>query len=222
MNSIATFNFHGKPLRVLVQGGRLWWIASEVGVILGMEGNGNRVTRPLDPDEKGVLTMDTLGGPQDVVGITESGLYSLILKSRKPEAKAFKRWVTHEVLPSIRETGQYSVGTPQQIASAVAKATGLETPSTWTQDLAHKIEQTRGCAKGTYELVKTQILPRLDALETRPSVLGNVKPSQAVSMLNAISRACSNPKALATAKRVFPDLFRDDQPAQPMLPGLEA
>lgn len=57
----------------------------------------------LDEDEKGVHTMDTLGGNQEMTVISEPGLYSLILRSRKPEAKAFKRWVTSEVLPSIRK-----------------------------------------------------------------------------------------------------------------------
>jgi len=51
--------------------------------------------------------MDSLGGPQEMIVISEPGLYSLMLRSRKPEAKAFKRWITHEVIPSIRKTGQY-------------------------------------------------------------------------------------------------------------------
>lgn len=62
----------------------------------------------LDEDEKGVHTMDTLGGNQEMTVISEPGLYSLILRSRKPEAKTFKRWVTHEVLPSIRRHGMYA------------------------------------------------------------------------------------------------------------------
>lgn len=64
----------------------------------------------LDDDEKGVHRVDTLGGPQDISVITESGLYSLILRSRKPEAKAIKRWIVREVLPTIRRTGSYSNG----------------------------------------------------------------------------------------------------------------
>jgi len=61
----------------------------------------------LDDDEKGVVSNDTPGGQQEMTTINESGLYSLILSSRKPEARAFKRWVTHEVLPAIRKTGRY-------------------------------------------------------------------------------------------------------------------
>lgn len=63
----------------------------------------------LDEDEKGWHTVPTLGGPQQMAVVSEPGLYSLILRSRKPEAKVFKRWVTHDVLPSIRKTGSYCI-----------------------------------------------------------------------------------------------------------------
>lgn len=61
----------------------------------------------LDEDEKGVVLTDTLGGTQELTAVNEPGLYSLILGSRKPEAKQFKRWITHEVIPTIRKTGGY-------------------------------------------------------------------------------------------------------------------
>jgi hypothetical protein len=71
-------------------------------------GNSRDVATRLDDDEKGVGTIDTLRGAQEVTIINEGGLFNVILLSRKPEAKKFKRWVTHEVLPSIRRTGNYS------------------------------------------------------------------------------------------------------------------
>ena len=64
----------------------------------------------LDEDEKGISLIDTLGGEQKLGIVNESGLYALVLSSRKPEAKAFKRWITHEVIPSIRKTGGYIAG----------------------------------------------------------------------------------------------------------------
>lgn len=70
-------------------------------------GNSRQTLSYLDDDEKGVITSDTLGGKQEMSTINEPGLYSLILRSRKPEAKAFKRWITHEV---IRKTGGYIAG----------------------------------------------------------------------------------------------------------------
>ena len=68
-------------------------------------GNSSKAIMPLDDDEKGITISDTLGGKQEMTTINEPGLYSLILRSRKPEAKAFKRWITHEVIPAIRKTG---------------------------------------------------------------------------------------------------------------------
>ena len=68
----------------------------------------------LDEDEKGVCNVYTPGGMQDMTVINESGLYNLIFRSRKDEAKQFRRWVTHDVLPSIRKTGSYSVPTAQE------------------------------------------------------------------------------------------------------------
>lgn len=107
MQSLELFKFNGQEVGVTVdENGNPWWIASDVARVLGFNHTPHMV-RGLDADEKGVRKVDTLGGDQQVTTINESGLYSVILKSRKPEAKAFKRWVTHEVLPSIRKHGAY-------------------------------------------------------------------------------------------------------------------
>ena len=74
----------------------------------------------LDDDEKGVSSIDTLGGVQTMATVNESGLYSLIMGSRKPEAKRFKKWVTAEVLPSIRKTGSYGVDPIQALNNSRA------------------------------------------------------------------------------------------------------
>ncbi len=73
-------------------------------------GNPSDAVGRLDEDEKGIGIVDTLGGPQEMVVVSESGLYALILRSRKPQARAFRSWVTSEVIPSIRRTGAYSCG----------------------------------------------------------------------------------------------------------------
>lgn len=110
-----TFNFNGNELTVILnEQNEPLFIAKEVSVILGFR-SASDATRGLDEDDKGTHKMRTLGGEQNMVIITESGLYSLILKSRKPEAKVFKKWVTSEVLPSIRKHGAYM--TPQTIES---------------------------------------------------------------------------------------------------------
>jgi anti-repressor protein len=77
-----------------------------VSKILGLRG-GFAITRQLDPDEKGTHTVRTPAGPQKVRIVNEAGLYTMILRSRRPEAVEFKRWITHEVLPTIRKTGGY-------------------------------------------------------------------------------------------------------------------
>jgi anti-repressor protein len=102
-----TFPTTGHSVRTLLVDGEPWFIASDVGAVLEL-GNVHSSLGLLDEDEKGLHSMETPSGPQRFVTVNEPGLYSLILRSRKPEAKAFKRWVTHEVLPSIRKTGSYS------------------------------------------------------------------------------------------------------------------
>lgn len=102
-----TFNFESLPVRATSRNGEIWFVAADVCAALEITNPRHAVSR-LDDDEKGVITVDTLGGPQETVIISESGLYSLTLTSRKEEAKRFKRWITHEVLPAIRKTGGYA------------------------------------------------------------------------------------------------------------------
>ncbi|MBN2531864.1 MAG: phage antirepressor KilAC domain-containing protein [Spirochaetales bacterium] len=106
MKELLVFDFKDKKIRARIIDGEPWWIATDITDILGID---HTQTRRIDDDEKGLYIIQTPGEPQKRLFINESGLYSLILSSKKPEAKFFKRWVTHEVLPSIRKTGQYSV-----------------------------------------------------------------------------------------------------------------
>lgn len=94
-------------IRFLKQGDELWFVAVDVCRALDIQNPRDVVAKQLDDDEKGVATIYTLGGPQKMNIISEPGLYRLIFMSRKPEAEKFKRWVTHEVLPSIRKYGYY-------------------------------------------------------------------------------------------------------------------
>lgn len=107
--NLVPFSYSGQEVRVMTdEFGNPWWVAKDVCDIL--EHSNHRVAiEMLDDDEKGVSKVYTLGGEQDVSTVSESGLYTLILRSNKPEAKPFRKWVTSEVLPSIRKTGSYSV-----------------------------------------------------------------------------------------------------------------
>jgi prophage antirepressor-like protein len=106
MSTPAAFTFTTQTLRVVMRDGEPWFVAADVCAALGISRTDDGVSR-LDDDEKGAGSIRTPGGEQQMTIINESGLYSLILGSRKPEAKKFKKWVTSEVLPAIRKTGAY-------------------------------------------------------------------------------------------------------------------
>lgn len=112
-------------LRVIQdEDGEPWFVAKDVCDALGL-GRQQDSTRYLDDDEKGECLVNTPSGEQRMVTVSEAGLYSLILRSRKPEAREFKRWVTHDVLPSIRRNGGYMIAradeTPEQLLARALK-----------------------------------------------------------------------------------------------------
>lgn len=107
-NEIQQFDFEGAALRTLTaENGEPWFVAKDVCDVLELSNVGQALAR-LDDDEKSSITLNdgTPGNPNKAI-VSESGLYALVLASRKPEAHEFKRWVTHEVLPQIRRTGGY-------------------------------------------------------------------------------------------------------------------
>lgn len=117
MNNIIPFDFDGSAVRVVTDdSGEPWFVAADIAKALDYA-EAKDMTRNLDDDEKGRQLVPTPGGGQDMLVINEAGLFSAILKSQKPEARRFKRWVTHDVLPSIRKTGSYSVGEPTNVAA---------------------------------------------------------------------------------------------------------
>lgn len=106
-------------VRVVECEGEPWFVAKDVCECLELTDVSKTISL-LDDDEKGTNSIRTPGGEQQMLVVSEPGLYSLILRSRKPEAKAFKRWVTHEILPSIRKTGHY--GAPETEDEILARA----------------------------------------------------------------------------------------------------
>jgi prophage antirepressor-like protein len=111
--TVIPFSFEGENVRVVMRDGEPWFIAADVCEALEI-GNVSMACARLDEDEAGISTIDTrsiTGVIQEraMAIVNESGLYSLTLTSRKPEAKRFKKWITSEVLPSIRKTGAYSI-----------------------------------------------------------------------------------------------------------------
>ena len=114
MNDLQIFVYSGEQLRTIQRPDGLWWVLRDVCQVLGLA-EPHRVAARLDDDEKGRTQMTTPGGSQEMTIINEPGLYAVILRSDKPEAKDFKRWVTHDVLPSIRRTGAYGIP-PERLA----------------------------------------------------------------------------------------------------------
>ena len=105
---LEIFDYRGQNVRTDSKDDAVWFVAADVCRVLDL-GNTAMAVERLDADEKGISSIDTPGGNQQMAVVNEAGLYALILTSRKPQAKEFKRWVTHEVLPSIRKRGLYAV-----------------------------------------------------------------------------------------------------------------
>lgn len=123
-------------IRVVLRDNEPWFVASDVCRVLDLDASSG--LRGLDEDEKGLQVMQTPGGMQSVSVVSESGLYSFVLRSNKPNAKEFSRWVRKEVLPSIRKTGQYGTpALPQSYAEALrALAAEVEAHEATQRELA--------------------------------------------------------------------------------------
>jgi prophage antirepressor-like protein len=118
--TIKPFLFDGEvTVRVIDRDGEPWFVAVDVCRALGLT-NAAEAVRGLDDDERGISTTDTSAGSREVLVVAESGLYALIFKSRKPNAIKFRKWVTAEVLPSLRREGGYTVPTTA-ICGTIAK-----------------------------------------------------------------------------------------------------
>lgn len=105
---VDMFNYQGNKLRHIIIDDNPWFIGADVCNILDIENVSDAINK-LDEDEKLISTLPISGQRRSVLCVNEPGLYGLVFQSRKPEAKTFKRWIAHEVLPTIRKTGSYSV-----------------------------------------------------------------------------------------------------------------
>ena len=114
MSTLTTFSFETFAVRTLGDSLAPLFVASDLAVVLGYR-NAPDAVRMLDDDERTPVEVETKGGKQTMTAVTESGLYALILKSRRPEAKRFRKWVTSEVLPAIRKQGRYECPAQAQL-----------------------------------------------------------------------------------------------------------
>lgn len=142
MSEVQVFTApQGSILRTVIKDGEPWFVASDVCQILdignaslAVNGRADREDGGIDPDDRGIATVNTPSGEQQMLIVSEFGFYSLVFKSRKPEAKKFKRWVTHEVIPSIRKTGSYTAAPAFQVPQTLSEALRL------AADLSDKVE----------------------------------------------------------------------------------
>lgn len=161
MNDLQIFTYNGAQVRTVEKNGQPYWVLRDVCEILGLS-NPKVVAERLDEDEVSLTYItDSLGRKQETTVVNESGLYNVILRSDKPEAKPFRKWVTAEVLPSIRKTGSYSTKEkPLDIKEANArvrlsnqflKLANVETLSTEYKNIL--------VAKAAEALTGTEIIP---------------------------------------------------------------
>ncbi|MGF9979325.1 phage antirepressor [Viridibacillus arvi] len=107
MDQLQMFNFENQGVRVIEKDGEPWFIGKDVANILGYSNPRDALSKHVEAEDKGVAKCDTLGGSQNLSIINESDMYSLVLSSKLESSKRFKRWVTSQVLPSIRKHGAY-------------------------------------------------------------------------------------------------------------------
>lgn len=158
MNALEVFTYDGADVRTVLVNGEPWFSAVDVCAVLGIANTTDAIRR-LDEDERTLVSIEG----RSLNAMSEAGLFGLILGSRKPEARAFKRWVTHEVLPSIRRTGSYAVESPEQLmARAVLQAQEL---------LARRDQQV------------AELTPRAEAWDDLASADGDYSVADAAKML---------------------------------------
>lgn len=162
---IQTFNFNSLLLRALLIDGEPYFIAKDAATALGYSQPGHML-RMLEDDEKGLHKVDTHGGTQQMSTITESGLYKAIFNSRKPEAKAFNRWVTKEVIPTIRKTGQYQAPQGQSLEQRSLAV---------IQDLLARVDEQQAQLEAA--------MPKVEAFEDFLSAEGSCSVGDAAKVL---------------------------------------
>lgn len=182
---MKTFTFDNAQVRTLLVDGEPWWVAADVCAALGINDTRKSVGY-LDEDERTTSpVIDSLGRAQETFIINEPGLYSLILRSRKPQAKAFKRWVTHEVIPTIRKTGSYGVA--REMTKLEALRAAIESEEGRLAAEARAVEAEHKAA---------ELEPAARAWDVMASTKGDYSLRDAAYILNRDPGICTGPRLL--------------------------
>lgn len=183
MTDLTVFTYDAADVRTFLRDGEPWFVAPDICSVLGI-GNPRQAVSYLDDDEViqvPVITNDGSGRELPTNLVSEAGLYSLILRSRKPEAKAFKRWITHEVLPAIRKTGRFE-STPA-------------IPQTYAEALQLAADQARQLVEREHQLLEAA--PKVEAWDQLASADGDYAVADAAKMLSR------NPQIVIGRNRLF-------------------
>ena len=176
-------------IRVLEIENEPWFVGKDIAEVLGYKNTNDAMKKHIDDEDKGVAKCDTLGGKQNLTIINESGLYSLILGSKLPNAKKFKRWVTNEVLPSIRKHGAYMT------EDTIEKA--LTSPDFLIQ-LATKLKE---------EQEKSKQLE--DKLEKNSKMLNQISASKNSLLVREVAKTLSNHHGIVIGEKKLYQKLRD-------------
>lgn len=193
MNEITVFNNKEfGQVRTITIEGQPFFVGKDIAEVLGYSNSRDAINKHVDDEDKGVTKCDTPGGIQDLTVINESGLYSLIFSSKLPSAKKFKRWVTSEVLPALRKTGEYSINKKPPVKSLrdvvelvkVTKETMLEQGceskdiATAVQDIAKQFNvNLPNCFVKPEETNMKDVYDMIDYIYQQPNGKGHKKPT---------------------------------------------
>lgn len=182
---VHLFDFNGYTVRVIIdENGLPWFIGKDVATALGYTNSRKAIADHVDTDDKNTVTIrDGIGNPNKTV-INESGVYSLVMSSQLPAAKEFKRWVTAEVLPSIRQTGSYRT---QPQAPVIASASELTATIIADPDFGIKLLTALKFEREQHEIAKAKVAelePKAEALDVFTAVEGSYSVADAAKILS--------------------------------------
>jgi len=207
MTNLAVFAFEGQQVRFVGTAEQPEWVAADICHVLGLDtslavnGRPDRPNSGLDADEKGTAIVNTLGGNQEKLTVTEPGLYRLLSsKSRKPIAKRFQRWVFHEVLPSIRKTGNYSL--PDAQTERMKLELELIRAKQHYQDTGHAIALSTSPAMLQWLRGETPPPPKIEYRDrfVDPATRQEIGSSSGKSLSQLVADAGLNPKSTRDAE----------------------
>lgn len=163
MNEVKLFDFESNKIRTVMIDNEPYFVGKDVCNVLGYTNSRDAIKTHVFEDDKGVETIDTLGGKQNMTIINESGLYALIFGSRLESAKKFKRWVTSEVLPTLRRTGGYRLPqTPEEKIRLLLEANqSANTKIDKVEERVSNLEDNRFLNPNEYGYLNTQVSSRI-------------------------------------------------------------